>query len=147
MPSASINSTEGQFYAGSRQTLTCTVLLDELVDTLVNVSILWRKSGVLISNNSRISVADVSRISNHVYWSRITFSPISMALDSGRYSCETLVSASPASPHIADSPSVTTFYSLTVEGIQYTVNLYKFSTKADFYSLFTSNCNMPSCKL
>ena len=123
-----INSTEGRFYAGSRQTLTCTVLLDELVDTLVNVSILWRKSGVLISNNSRISVSDVSRISNHVYQARVTFSPVSMTLDSGQYSCKTSVSASPASPHIADSPSITTLYSLTVEGTQYIVNLYKLST-------------------
>ena len=146
MPSASINSTEGQFYAGSRQTLTCMVLLDELVDTQVNVSILWHKSGVLISNNSRISVSDVSQISNRVYQVRVTFSPVSMTLDSGQYSCETSVSAYPASPHIADSPLVTTLYSLTVEGIQYTLNLYKFSTKADFYSLFIK-CSLANCIL
>lgn len=117
MPSASINSTEGQFYSGGRQTLTCRVLLNELVDTLVNVSILWYKSGVLISNNSQISVSDVSQISNYEYQSRITFSSVSMTLDSGQYSCEAFVSAYPGSPHIPDSPLVTTLYTLTTEGI------------------------------
>jgi len=91
------------------------VHLNEVIDSPVTFSVSWNKSGVLIANTSRITVYDVAQSGSHTYVSKVVFSTLSMTLDSGQYSCEVLLSASPPSPYLTGSPAGTsTSYSLTV---------------------------------
>ena len=115
-PTVSLFSPSGATpYADSSFTLHCTIHLDQLIDSPVTFSVSWRKAGVLISNSSRITVHDVAQSDSHTYLSMIVFSTLSMTLDSGQYSCEASLSASPPSPYITGSLSATSAYSLTVE--------------------------------
>ena len=101
--------------ADSRFTLHCMIQLNQVIDSPVTFSVSWRKSGVLISNTSRITVYDVAQSGSHTYLSVVVFSTLSMTLDSGQYSCEVSLSASPSSPYLTGSPAATSEYSLTVE--------------------------------
>jgi len=102
-------------YADSRFTLHCMILLNQVIDSPVTFSVSWRKLGVLISNTSRITVYDVAQSGSHTYLSKVVFSTVSMTLDSGQYSCEVSLSASPPSPYLTGSPAATsTSYSLMV---------------------------------
>ena len=102
-------------YADSKFTLHCMIQLNQVIDSPVTFSVSWRKSGVLISNTSRITVYDVAQSGSHTYVSKVVFSTLSMTLDSGHYSCEVSLSASPSSPYLTGSPAATsTSYSLTV---------------------------------
>ena len=108
--------TIGTPFAGTRFILHCTIHLNETVDSPVAFTLTWRKSGVLISNDTRITVYNVAQNGSHTYLSRVIISTLSPTLDSGQYTCEASVSANPPSPYITESFSVTsTAYSLTVE--------------------------------
>ena len=116
-PTVTLHSSSiGTPYAGSRFNLCCTIQLNQAVNSPVTVTLFWRRSGVLLSNNTRITVYNVAQNGSHTYLSRVVFSSLSLTLDSGQYTCEASVSASPPSPYITGSPSATsTAYSLTVE--------------------------------
>ena len=106
----------GTPYAGSRFILRCAIQLNPTVDSPVTVTLFWRRSGILLSNDTRITVHNVAQNGSHTYLSMLVFSSLSLTLDSGQYTCETSVSASPPSPFITGSLSATsTAYSLTVE--------------------------------
>ena len=108
--------TVGTPFAGTRFILHCNIQLNEMVDSPVAFTLIWRKSGVLISNDTRITVYNVAQNGSHTYISRVVFSSLSLTLDSGQYTCEATVSANPPSPYIRGSFSATsTAYSLTVE--------------------------------
>ena len=106
----------GTPYAGSRFILHCTIQLSQTVDSPVTFTVLWRRSGVLISNDTRTTVYNVAQNGSHTFLSMLVFSSLSLTLDSGQYTCEASVSASPPSRYITGSLSATsTAYSLTVE--------------------------------
>ena len=70
----------------------------------------------MISNDTQTTVYNVAQNGSHTFLSMLVFSSLSLTLDSGQYTCEASVSASPPSPYITGSLSVTsTAYSLTVE--------------------------------
>ena len=103
-------------YAGSRFTLHCTIQINQTVDSPVTFTVFWRRSGVLISNDTRTTVYNVAQNGSHTYLSIVVFSSLSLTLDSGQYTCEASVSASPLSPYITGSFLATsTAYSLRVE--------------------------------
>ena len=106
----------GTPYAGSRFILHCTIQLNHTVDSPVTFTLFWRRSGVLILNDTRAAVYDVAPSGSHTYLSMVVFSTLSLTQDSGQYTCEASVSANPPSPYITGSFSATsTAYSLTVE--------------------------------
>ena len=103
-------------YAGSRFILQCTIQLSQTVDSPVTFMVYWKRSGVLILNDTRTTVYNVAQSGSHTYLSMLVFSSLSLTQDSGQYTCEASVSASPPSPYITGSLSATsTAYSLTVE--------------------------------
>jgi len=107
-PSVTVFSPTGtKPYADSRFTLHCMIQLNQVIDSPVTFSVSWRKSGVPILNTSRITVYDVAPSGSHTYLSVVVFSTLSMTLDSGQYSCEASLSASPPSPFITGSPAAT----------------------------------------
>ena len=116
-PTVTISSPSvGTPYAGSRFILQCTMQLNQTVDSPVAFTVFWRRSGVLILNDTRTTVYNVVPSGSHTYLSRVVFSTLSLTLDSGQYTCEASVSANPPSPYITGSFSATsTAYSLTVE--------------------------------
>ena len=106
----------GTQYAGTRFILHCNIQLNETVDSPVTLTVLWRRSGILISNDTRTTVYNVAQNGSHTYLSMLVFSSLSLTLDSGQYTCEASVSANPLSPYITGSLSATsTPYSLIVE--------------------------------
>ena len=116
-PTVTISSlTVGTPYAGSRFILHCTIQLNQTVDSPVTFTVFWRRSGVLISNDTRTTVYNVAQSGSHTYLSMVVFSSLSLTLDSGQYTCEVSVNASPPSPYITGSFLATsTAYSLRVE--------------------------------
>ena len=116
-PSVSItSSSDSPLYAGSDLTITCTIELSERVDTEVMVSATWKMGGTLISSSDRITVSQPQEITSNVYESELTFFPLSRTLDSGDYSCEVSVHASPASPYITASVPVSATVSFAIQG-------------------------------
>ena len=114
-PTVTISSPSvGTPYTGSRFILQCTMQLNQTVDSPVAFTVFWRRSGVLILNDTRTTVYNVAQNGSHTYLSRVVFSTLRLTLDSGQYTCEASVSADPPSPYIRGSLSATsTAYSLT----------------------------------
>ena len=71
--------------------LTCTIELNETVDTPVVLTGTWRRSGDLIANTSRAHISEVIQNSALVYQTSLSLVPLSSTLDSGQYECESLV--------------------------------------------------------
>ena len=111
-----LSPTVGTPYVGTRFILNCNIQLSQTVDSPVTLTVLWRRSGVLISNDTQTTVHNVAQNGSHTYLSMLVFSSLSLTLDSGQYTCEASASANPPSPYITGSLSATsTAYSLTVE--------------------------------
>ena len=124
-------------YAGSRFILHCTIQLSQTVDSPVTFTVLWRRSGILILNDTRITVHNVAQNGSHTYLSRVIISSLSLTLDSGQYTCEASASASPPSPYITRSLSATsTAYSLTVEHPSKLLWSFNYCYSSEYFSYF-----------
>ena len=89
----------GSIYEGTRQTLTCIVVLPDYVDTDVNVVVEWLFESSPLPSNDRINISQVT-IQSSLFFSTLTFSPIGIS-DTGQYSCQSTVSS--LFPHITTS--------------------------------------------
>ena len=78
-------------YTGTTLILTCIIELHETVDTPVVVTGTWRRSGDVIANTTRTQFSEVLQNSALVYQTSLSLVPLSSALDSGQYECESLV--------------------------------------------------------
>ena len=88
------------FFAGIRFILTCFIQLDPAVDTKVSVTVMWYRSGTLLTNDSHITVFGASESTSIqlLYQSQVHFNPLS-GEDGGLFSCEAIVE--PQIPHTA----------------------------------------------
>ena len=88
------------FNAGIQFNLTCSIQLDPAVDTQVSVTAMWYRSGILLTNESHITVFGTSESTSFqlLYQSRVHFNPLS-GEDGGLFSCEAIVE--PQTPHTA----------------------------------------------
>ena len=94
VPSPSINISglhDDPIYTGTSLILTCTIELDETVDTPVVVTGAWRRSGDLLANSSRVHISELTESSVLVYETSLSLSPLSNLLDSGHYECTSLI--------------------------------------------------------
>ena len=86
----------GTLRHGDNLTLTCTIRLDEAIDTGVDVTVVWNGPA------GNISPDNLTIYSNTVYESTVTFSSL-MTSDSGGYTCTAAVSPVPSSGFIIES--------------------------------------------
>ena len=89
----------GSIYEGTRQTLTCIVVLPDYVDTDVNVVVEWLFESSPLLSSDRINISQVT-IQSFLFFSTLTFSPIGIS-DTGHYSCQSIFTS--LSPHIITS--------------------------------------------
>ncbi len=101
--------------------MTCSIVLNESVDTTVEIGIIWRKGGETVSTGGRTSVSDTLSVGETSYMSTLTISPVDSTTDSGHYSCAVTVKPTPTSTFIvmATAEDTTT---ITVAG-EFTRNL------------------------
>lgn len=91
----SILSSTMSVYAGSFMTLNCSFQLSNAVDSLMTVTIEWKKDNVPLTNSGSrwVSEASLMNSSSNVYLSQVIFSPVQLGSDDGVYSCEAVLSA------------------------------------------------------
>ena len=87
-------------YQGTELIITCTVTVDNAVNTRINVSMMWNNmmwnsESAEIMNGQYITISDISS-SDRVYTSAVHIRPVNTT-DSGSYTCT--VSVSPTIPH------------------------------------------------
>lgn len=101
-------------YAGSSVTLTCTIDLDQSVDTDVTITTTWKRSNNTITDSDRITITDANLV--FPYQTTLTISHLSRALDEGDYSCEASITANPLSRYIRRSTTATATQTLAIRG-------------------------------
>ena len=81
-------------YTGTRLQLACLFELTSFVDTTVELDSVWRRGGELITNGSRVNISAVSIIRPSVFQTTVNISPVSDTMDSGQYSCQSVIMSS-----------------------------------------------------
>ena len=87
-----------------------------MIDTEVTVARVWRKSGMLLTNSSRMTIPAVEQLSSSVYISTLTIFSLSSVHDSGSYSCEVSIGPNPPSTYIFPSLGTASKF-VHIEGI------------------------------
>ena len=76
-------------YTGTNVTLTCNIVLNDLVDSPVIVNVAWTGPGGEISSSSRVMLLGVTE-SSSPFQATLTFAPL-ISSDGGDYTCEATV--------------------------------------------------------
>ena len=113
--SITLNRT-GVLYAGTPLTLTCSIQLNQAVDTTVMVTRTWRGPGSQgVSNSSRVTMSNILKRSAFLYETTIQFSPLN-TVDGGNYVCEATVTPDPQSQFVIMSTTGNDTHPITVQG-------------------------------
>ena len=86
-PTVTVDVPTGPLYAGTNVTLTCNIVLNDQVDSLVIVDVTWSGPGEEITNDTLSGIAE----SSSPFQSMLTFAPLNSD-DAGNYTCEATVS-------------------------------------------------------
>ena len=86
----------GSVYAGTPLTQNCSLQLDDLIDINTIVSFEWTKNGMIIQEDSRVTISFII-ISSLEYVSSLSFNPLNIT-DNGQYDCYVSVV-----PNVTDS--------------------------------------------
>lgn len=78
-------------YSGASLQLSCSFELTSFVDTTVELSTVWRRGGELITNSSRVNISAISVVRPSIFQTTVNISPLSDTLDSGQYSCQSVI--------------------------------------------------------
>ncbi len=74
-------------------TLTCTHTLHRNVDSSVTLNSVWRRGGQLLTSSTRVNATAVTMIRPSVFETTLRIHPLSNALDSGQYSCQSTINS------------------------------------------------------
>ena len=91
-----IKSSYGPVYAGTPLTQNCSLQLDDLIDINTIVSFQWTKDGIIVQEDSRVTISFII-ISSLEYVSSLSFNPLNIT-DNGQYDCYVSVV-----PNVTDS--------------------------------------------
>lgn len=81
-------------YTGTSLLLTCTIELPaEVMGNPVTLDSIWRRGGDSLSSDSRVTISDINKISPHVYRTTLSIIPLNNTVDSGRYSCQSVITS------------------------------------------------------
>ena len=108
-------SRDTRFFQGIEVTFTCSIILDEAVDTSVTVQGTWNRNGTELVNDGRISVS-YAPLAMPPYKTTLTFNPLNIS-DAGAYECSATVT--PQDMTFVTDPGITLSKSqiITVAGI------------------------------
>ena len=87
--------------------MVCTLELDAAVDSDVRVTGVWRRAGETLGNSSRVSISETTLIGPSIYETTISICPLSDSVDSGQYSCQSIIMSSPFERFTSGSQQVT----------------------------------------
>ena len=102
VPSPSIDITglpDVPIYTGTSLDLTCTVTINDAVDTGVIVGMEWKRNGELVIMNQNTNLTDVE-VYGSAYMITLTILPVDNTVDNGHYTCESTVQPDPVSVFI-----------------------------------------------
>ena len=103
----------GTLYVGGNVTLECLIRLDNTVDTIVTVAVVWSASdGVAITNTSRYTVSSVTG-SFPTYIATLHLRTLMMN-NSDNYTCSTTANPDPLSTFVVPSERQSGMLSITV---------------------------------
>ena len=109
--------------AGSTLTIYCDITIDVNVHTPFNVTSTWTRDNTVLLPNSRMMIIDPYSTSLNEYQSRIEFSTLSSAIDSGVYTCNVSVASDSNYLYVFDAENVDDTTAFSVIG-EYYNNLY-----------------------
>ena len=66
-----------------------------MIDSPVIINSVWRRGGDILNSNSRINISEINMIRESVYITVLRISPLSNTMDSGTYSCQSVITSSP----------------------------------------------------
>ena len=81
-------------YTGASLQLACSFELTSFVDTSVDFNSVWRRGGEVVTNGSRVNISAISAIQPLVFHTMVSISPVSDTMDSGQYSCDSVIVSS-----------------------------------------------------
>ena len=119
-PTVSVSAVQPQPYNGTYFNLSCTIVLSLRVDTAVNVTATWLKSGIELTTNDAtcITVSDTQLIMFNppTYQTLLQFEPLgNNPTDGGMYVCEATVIPYPDAQFVTNI-TVRDRYQLDVQG-------------------------------
>ena len=85
----------GPFYAGSGLSLRCTIEVDSVLDVPYLVNVEWLKSGIMLRNDDRVSISNVTQQSLRLYLASVDLTSLSVTSDTGMYTCRAMVDTNP----------------------------------------------------
>ena len=86
-----------------------------MIDSEVTLNSVWRRGGEVLSPNSRLNISTIRMTSLSSYQTTLSISPLSNTMDSGQYSCQSVLSSDDYVLYTDGSQQVT----VTVRGGQY----------------------------
>ena len=101
-----IKSYYGPVYAGTPLTQNCLLKMDDLVDINTTVTFQWTKDGMIVQEDSRVTISFIA-ISSLEYVSSLSFSPLNIT-DNGQYHCYVSVVANVTGSYILNASAITT---------------------------------------
>ena len=107
----------GPLYTGTNVTLTCNIVLNDLVDSPVIVNVAWTGPGGEITSIELSGIAE----SSSPFQATLTFAPLNSS-DDGNYTCEATVSPDDGD-FITMSPPGSGTGTVTVQGTSDSMNL------------------------
>ena len=96
----------GPVYAGTPLTQNCSLQLDDLVDINTIVSFQWTKDGMIVQEDSRVTISFIT-ISSLEYVSSLSFNPLNIT-DNGQYHCYVFVVPNVTDIYILNASANTT---------------------------------------
>ena len=119
-PTVRIRAVQPQPYNGTYFSLSCTIVLGPTVDTAVNVTGTWLKSGIELTTNdtTSITVSDTQLAMSNppTYQTLLQFEPLgNNPTDGGTYNCEATVIPYPDAQFVTNT-TVRDQYQLDVQG-------------------------------
>ena len=96
----------GSVYAGTPLTQNCSLKMDDLVDINTIVSFQWTKDGMIVQEDSRVTISFIT-ISSLEYVSSLSFDPLNIT-DNGQYHCYVLVVPNVTDNYILNVSATTT---------------------------------------
>lgn len=117
MPSVGVRVPQSEPYlAGMFAELRCTIILDNSIDTQVDVAVEWQKNGRELTETDRIRVLSPAVEGGSRYDALIQFSILSRSADSGNYMCISTVFPTDNTSYITNSTKATSI-SFIITGI------------------------------
>lgn len=127
LPSVGVRVPQSEPYlAGMFAELRCTIILDNSIDTQVDVAVEWQKNGRELTETDRIRVLSPAVEGGSRYDALIQFSILSRSADSGNYMCISTVFPTDNTSYITNSTKATSISFIITGIIILDNNLYSY---------------------